>query len=334
MDQRPLGRTGLTVSMLGFGCGEVGGLMTRGTAAERDRAVRTAVDHGVTYFDTAADYGGGVSEENLGRALRGRSADPVVGTKVGITGLGTADVAASIMTSADRSLARLGRDRLDLLQLHYWVSAGENRGRLPAAERMLTAERILSDAVPALQRLRELGKVRAFGFSGIGDRGGVLRLIDADRFGTVQLPFNALNPSGMVRLPPESGVPDLGQAIVRAAGRGTGVLAVRVLAGGALSGSLARPAGSAESVHPIASASYESDVAAARRLIPLVQEGRARDLIDLAVRFAITPREVASAVLGISEIGELESAVASVGRGALSGETYELVTATTVGSVR
>src|SRR5262245_66439777 len=81
MEQRTLGRTGLRVSSLGFGCGDVGGLIVRGTPAERERAVRRAIDAGVNYFDTASSYGNGESERNLGATLKAVGVRPYVGTK-------------------------------------------------------------------------------------------------------------------------------------------------------------------------------------------------------------------------------------------------------------
>ena len=72
MEYRVLGRTNLRVSALGFGCGNVGGLMIRGTRAERERAVARALELGVNFFDTAPLYGDGVSEEHLGEALQAR----------------------------------------------------------------------------------------------------------------------------------------------------------------------------------------------------------------------------------------------------------------------
>ena len=78
MDYRELGRTNLRVSALGFGCGNVGGLMIRGTRAERERAVARALDLGVNFFDTAPLYGDGVSEEHLGEALQAVKAHRIV----------------------------------------------------------------------------------------------------------------------------------------------------------------------------------------------------------------------------------------------------------------
>ena len=70
MERRRFGRTGLEVSALGFGGGNVGGLMVRGTPAEQERAVARAVELGINYFDTAPSYGDGESELNLGRVLK------------------------------------------------------------------------------------------------------------------------------------------------------------------------------------------------------------------------------------------------------------------------
>src|SRR5919198_6102873 len=82
MEYRALGRTGLQVSMLGFGCGNVGGLIIRGTHQDRVRAVARAMEAGINYFDTAPSYGDGQSERNLGQVLHELGADAYVGTKV------------------------------------------------------------------------------------------------------------------------------------------------------------------------------------------------------------------------------------------------------------
>jgi len=71
MERRLFGRTGLHFGVLGFGCGAVGGLMVRGSAADQERAVARAIAAGVNYFDTAPDYGSGESESNLGPSAAG-----------------------------------------------------------------------------------------------------------------------------------------------------------------------------------------------------------------------------------------------------------------------
>ena len=83
MEMRVYGRTGMKLSVLGFGCGAVGGLMVRGDPRDQERAVARALDVGVNYFDTAVQYGNGESEKNLGRILQSlKPANAVVGTKV------------------------------------------------------------------------------------------------------------------------------------------------------------------------------------------------------------------------------------------------------------
>src|SRR5207247_7406940 len=118
MDQRALGRTGLTVSAIGFGCGAVGGLMVKGEPAAQTRAVARAIEAGISYFDTARSYGDGRSEENLGRVLAELGADVVVGTKFRVEPTDR-DVARTIEDSLVGSLRRLRRDRVHLIHLHH-----------------------------------------------------------------------------------------------------------------------------------------------------------------------------------------------------------------------
>src|SRR5437764_14384719 len=83
MEMRMFGRTGLELSVLGFGCGAVGGLMVRGDPLDQERTIARAITAGVNYFDTAVQYGDGETEKNLGRILHQlRPPDAVVGTKV------------------------------------------------------------------------------------------------------------------------------------------------------------------------------------------------------------------------------------------------------------
>src|SRR5262249_42559576 len=118
MNYRTLGRTGLRVSALGFGCGNVGGLMVRGAPADRERAVARALELGINYFDTAPSYGQGLSEQNLGLTLKALKVTPQVGTKFNLSESDLRDVPAAIARSLETSLRRLGLERVDLLQCH------------------------------------------------------------------------------------------------------------------------------------------------------------------------------------------------------------------------
>ena len=111
MERRALGRTGLEVSALGFGCGAVGGLMVRGDPGAQRRAVERALEAGVRYFDTAPGYGDGRSEESLGRVLReigaaaGAERGVVVGTKLRLDPAVAAGGGAGVERAVRESLA-------------------------------------------------------------------------------------------------------------------------------------------------------------------------------------------------------------------------------------
>ncbi|MGH7445025.1 MAG: aldo/keto reductase, partial [Longimicrobiales bacterium] len=115
MDQRKIGQ--LDVSVVGLGCNNFG---RRIDAAQAERVVHTALDVGIALFDTADIYGPHLSEEYLGRALRGRRNAAIIATKFGKP---VGDTLASaradyIRRSVEGSLRRLGTDHIDLYQIH------------------------------------------------------------------------------------------------------------------------------------------------------------------------------------------------------------------------
>src|SRR6266568_5310497 len=165
MHQRPLGSTGLTVSALGFGCGAVGGLMVRGDPAEQRQAVVRALDAGITYFDTAAQYGDGRSEENLGRVMRelGAWSRAVVGTKVRLTADQLTDPTSAIRGSLEASLSRLGRDDVEVFHLHNPI------GFVASRSGELDLGTVLHEVGRGLKAVKEAGLARHIGFTGLGD---------------------------------------------------------------------------------------------------------------------------------------------------------------------
>src|SRR6185437_15091595 len=272
METRVFGRTGMQLSVLGFGCGAVGGLMVRGEAADQERTVARALAAGVNYFDTAVAYGNGESEKNLGRVLRSlKPANAVVGTKVRLPAAAFGDIGKAIVASLEGSLARLGLDRVDILHLHNPVS-GAGGGET------LGVRQVLDEVAPAFDRLRRQGKIRFLGFTAIGDTAALHQVIDA----------------------------------------GVGVVGIRVLAGGALSGSAIRHAIASPPPEPIGSAmSYAADIARARRLMPLVEEGFAASLTEAATRFAISHPAMGTILVGMATPQQFEDALAAVQKGPL-----------------
>src|SRR3954449_3040866 len=118
MQLRVFGRTGMRLSVLGFGCGAVGGLMVRGDAADQERTIARAIAAGVNYFDTAVQYGDGESEKNLGRVLQKlKPANVAVGTKVRVPPSEFGRIDEAVRTSLDGSLARRLVDRAE--PLHF-----------------------------------------------------------------------------------------------------------------------------------------------------------------------------------------------------------------------
>ena len=314
MERRKLGRTGLEVSVLGFGCGAVGGLMVRGAMADQERTVARAVSLGVNYFDTAPQYGNGASEMNLGRVLRDIAADVLVGTKVRVPSEAFGRLGEAIPQALEQSLRRLERDSVDLFQLHNPIGP-ENSGET------LGVDAVLGEVVPAFQRLIEQGKTRFAGFTAVGETASLLRVVESGGFDTAQVPFNMLNPSAGGPVPAGYPGQDYEDLIALANANGLGVIVIRVLAAGALSGSGDRHPVAAPEVAPIASGrDYATDTARARRLMPLVEAGDAADLVEAAFRFPLANAAVGTVLAGTATLQEFEHAAAALEKGRLSPE--------------
>ncbi|HEY3068550.1 MAG TPA: aldo/keto reductase [Methylomirabilota bacterium] len=316
MQYRALGKTGLQISALGFGCGNVGGLMVRGAPGERERAVGRAIELGINYFDTAPLYGDGLSEEHLGATLKSLAADVLVGTKVRLTPAERRDIPGAVVRSLEASLKRLRLERVDLLQLHNLIGGPDG---LPVAQ-------VLGDVVVALQRLKKDGKTRFFGLTALGEASALHEVIAAGAFDTAQVCYNLLNPSAGFPIPTGFPAPDFRSLLARCREHTVGVIGIRALAAGALSGTPVRHPVAVPTVAPIASGpDYESDVARAKKLSPLVEEGHATDLVEAALRFVVTSDAVSTVLLGYSSLDQLEHAAAAVAKGPLAPTAIERV---------
>ena len=154
MERRPLGRTGLDVPALGFGTAPLGDIFGAIDEGDAIAAVHAAIERGVDYFDTAPLYGFGLAEERLGKALEGRRDRAIVATKCCRDGFTEFDFSAARVTaSVDESLRRLRTDHIDIFQIHD-VEFGD-------------ARQVLEEAIPAAHALKESGKVRFVGITGL-----------------------------------------------------------------------------------------------------------------------------------------------------------------------
>ena len=194
--RRALGRTGLTVSILGLGAGRIGGPET--TDADVDRLLGTAAELGVTLVDTARSYGD--SEERLGRALEGRRDRLVLSTKLGYGIPGVPDwTGPSVEAGVDDALTRLRTEVIDVVHLHSCPREVLERG----------------EVIEALHRAVRAGKVRVAAYSGEND--ALEWAVRSGTFGVVQCSVSLV----------DQGV--LASAVPEAAVRGLGVLAKRPL---------------------------------------------------------------------------------------------------------
>ncbi|HZU19222.1 MAG TPA: aldo/keto reductase [Candidatus Dormibacteraeota bacterium] len=328
MERRRLGRTGLRVPRLGFGCGAVGGLMVRGEAGERLRAVGRALEAGVRYFDTAPLYGDGRSEENLGRALarldQGREA--LVGTKVRLSAADLEHPGAAVRRSLEGSLRRLGRERVELFQLHNPLgTAGPDRRPVAVDERLA-----LGEVADAMRRAVEDGLAGHVGFTGLGETATLRRVLVSGRFETVQAYFNALDPSG-VHPGATGGEQDFDGLIGQATAADVGVIAIRVYAAGALAATARRHPIAGEVDAALAGAGYEEDVDRALPLARLAAELGLEGGLELGLRFALAAPGVSVALVGLSSLEHLEAALRWESRGPLDPAAVDRVVALACG---
>ena len=320
METRIFGRTGIRLSVLGFGCGAVGGLMVRGDQLDQERTIARAIDAGVNYFDTAVQYGNGESEKNLGRILQQlKPRNAIVGTKVRLPSASFDRIADTVATSLEHSLMRLRRDRVDIFHLHNAIT--EHGGG-----EALSVRQVLGEVVPAFQRLRQQGKTRFLGLTAVGETAALAQVIDARAFDSAQVVYNMLNPSAATELPADYPAQDYGRLFDHTVAAGVGVVGIRVLAGGALSGSTERHPIASPPPEPIGSAmNYDADVLRARRLMPLVKEGFASSLTEAATRFAFAQPAIGT-ILGMATPQQFENALAAVQKGPLPPAALERLT--------
>lgn len=285
MRYRPLGRTGLTVSELGFGCASWWG---RPALPERTALglVHEAIERGVTLFDTGASYSAGAAEPRLGRALQGRDRSRlVIATKAGTLHAGGGRIVRDmspqgIVASAERSLRNLGLERIDLLQLHG-PATGE-----------------LTDALQAaLAALKDRGRVRAVGLNSF-DPAVIEHALSLEVFDVVMIDYSVLRTE-------REGL------IARAAAAGKGVLAGAPLAMGATRPLLSRLRGPRDLWYAArALAHHRQDVVRGLDFrflhkLPTLTGSQA------ALAFVLANRNVSAAVFGATRFAHLRDNLAA-----------------------
>jgi aryl-alcohol dehydrogenase-like predicted oxidoreductase len=204
---RSCGTTGLTLPILGVGVWSFGGDAGDYWGSQNDRAaaevVAQGLDLGANYFDTAEMYNAGRSEAALGRALRGRRSEAIIGSKVSPEHTAP----AALRAHCEASLRRLDTDSLDLYMVHWPITEGS-----------------VPDAFDALADLRREGKIRHIGVSNFGPQQLTEALATGVTIAVNQLPYSLLSRAIELELLPFC------------ASRGIGVIAYMPLMQGLLTG--------------------------------------------------------------------------------------------------
>jgi len=299
MNYRALGRTGLSVSEIGFGAWGIGGRTVGHTSyGETDdatslAALSRALDCGITFFDTSSAYGDGHSEALIGQVFSGAKRDKVViATKAGYDSWDRAPdfSPAAIEASAEKSLARLRSDYVDLFQLHNPPAEALHDGALRES----------------LGRLQAAGKIRAWGVSAKSPAEAIEALVE---FGApvVQANFNMMD----VR------VIDTGmlQEVER---RGIGFIGRTPLCFGFLSGAIGHDAIFPPGDHRLgwSRAQLDNWIDGARDLL-LAVGAEPGEGAESALRFCLAFRGVSTVIPGILTASEAEANAAASRSGPL-----------------
>lgn len=200
--RRPFGRTGATVPILAFGCGSR--FLMYKEEGEAVRILNEVIDSGITYIDTAADYGAGLSETRVGLVMKDRRKDVFLATKIPPSAR-TRDTA---MREFERSLKRLQTDRLDLVHLHS-LGEAEDLAKIEAAD----------GALKALYELRDQKVTRFIGMSSHTSGAVMATAIERHDLNAVQM---AMNPSRALQFEE--------LALPAAVKKGLGVICMKVTA--------------------------------------------------------------------------------------------------------
>src|SRR5499426_548607 len=309
MRKNLLGRTGLEISELAFGGGDTGGILIRGDETTRITALSRAINAGINWIDTAALYGNGASEEAIGRHLDSLSPRPHVSTKVRVERGDLFDLRGAIERSLTTSLKRLRTDRVALFQLHNQL--GEAVGGRPG----LPPEDVLGRGGVAdiFARLKEQGLFYASGITAAGDTRACLEVIGSGRFDCAQVYYNAINPSAAWKRAPQTwSAQDFSGIMAACWNKNMGVLGIRVFAGGPLAGA-ERPEG-------LAVLTSGTDVDNEMRCAAAFHQALGSEYgtpAQTALRFALGNRDLSTRVIGISNLTDLNEALAAVEKGPL-----------------
>ena len=307
MKYRAFGKTGLEVSEIILGAGNVSGLYTGEDAETQRQLLKQALEGGINWIDTAFRYGKGKSEEALGELLPEIDADPYISTKVGIEPDELDDIPGAIERALHGSLKRLRRESVDLFQLH-------NRIGSKVDGRLLTVEHVLGKGGVAegMKRMQEQGLTKFTGITALGETPCVRKVIESGTFDSAQVYCNMLNPSAGLQMPPAWSGQDFDNLIGVCTKNNVAVIVIRSFAAGVL----ATDQRHGRESMITANTDLDTELQKAQAVFEVLGDEHGTRA-QTAVRFALSNPDIACIDVGVADSDQLDQALGAVEKGPL-----------------
>ena len=313
LQKNRFGRTGLQISRIVMGTGNVGGLFTdSGKGTEQFSVVKQGLSAGINWIDTAPQYGDKNSERNLGKVLRQMDEIPHVSTKVRLEQEDLGNIPAAIERSLRSSLERLQLNKVALLQLHNDLS--DQPGKRNLAVHHIFRE---GGVLEGMENVRQLGLTDYIGFTAKGQSEACLEVARSGMFDTAQVYYNLLNPSAGQDMPKKWTGQDFQNLIGACQSHDMGVMAIRVLAAGVLASDNRTGRESVLTENTC----LDEEERKAQALFQTLHSRRSQ--VHLALQFALSHEGVSCAIVGISETKHLSEAVAALTAPPLDAHEFE-----------
>lgn len=274
-------------------------------------AMRTALDGGINWFDTAEAYG---SEPALGVLLKQVPENPYVSTKVTLDPAAP-DLAGQVERHLDDCLGRLQKDSVDLAQLHNRIDSTAD-----ADARAVTPEQVLGPGgiAEGLEKARADGRCKFMGFTSLGDVPDILQVINSGRFDSTQIFYNMINPSAARPMPPAWTGQNLFGLIDACRAQSMGIIAIRVLVGGIIAADMRDKRVSMMTKET----DKETEIAKGTAILEALGPGLGTGA-QLGLRFALSLADISIALVGIGEPGHVDAALEGAAMGPLPADVLE-----------
>jgi L-galactose dehydrogenase/L-glyceraldehyde 3-phosphate reductase len=321
MNYRAFGKTGIQVSEIVFGCGYVGGLMIHQDEDTRQATIEMALEQGINWFDTAASYGKGASEKNLGRILPHMPQRHHLSTKFSVEPSRPESLESQIRRSLEASLSRLQMDSVELFQLHNPLLRRVGKTSDTGFQGLQPKDILKTNGVlDILNRLKEEGFFRWIGMTALGDADACIEVIRSSGFDSAQVYYNLLNPSAGMALP-ESWTGHPFDGLFKACSDAdTAVMNIRVFAAGVIPTDVRH----GREIVITNDSSIPEEERRVNRVFKAIGNAYGTRA-QTALRFSLAHETIACVVVGLAEIEHLQEALEAESQGGLPEEALSEV---------